>query len=255
MNPRKILPACVSLLCVPSAFAESWQPIGGTVGYYEGRDADNNLILRERPLFGAYAFDDGQFTQKTPGAPNVSPTSGMPRYAGYEFVLLDRPLTEQYRAGWGLSFENEAEGALAPRVDMANRTIDVRGAHVSVLGAGSPDDQAFNVFTWDSGPANPIVLPDPVPGQTWPTYPVAVQEPIPFVDNGDGTFTASWRFKPTDADTKFRKYFGDGLPISMTFAVAAPTAPVPEPATVWLFGAGIGLLGFVARKHRVRVDS
>src|SRR5687767_8244586 len=128
MKPFKILPALVSLVYLPNAFAETWQPIGGTVGYYEGRDANNNPILRERPLFGAYAFNDGEFTQKTPGTPSASPFSGMPRYASYDFVLLDRPLSDQFGARWGLSFENHSDGISAPRVDMVNRTIDVRSA-------------------------------------------------------------------------------------------------------------------------------
>lgn len=222
-----ILLFIVSVFTLPSALAEEWQAIGGSIGYYDytyGR-------LLEKPLYGVNTFTDGSYTSGV-----ASP------------VWSDRPASDQQNATLGLRFVDLAlyNPLTKPlQVDVVNHTIDVSSIYVFPIGQGRSHGHApaSNLIANPDNPNTPVY--PSIPYVRAPNY-----NPVPFVTNADGTFTASW-FTPHNIRGYTRYYdFGfGGLPVSVTFA---PAGVVPEPEAVWMLGIGLGALGFLARRRRAR---
>ncbi|MDD1620503.1 MAG: hypothetical protein LUQ11_03395, partial [Methylococcaceae bacterium] len=71
------------------------------------------------------------------------------------------------------------------------------------------------------------------------TWEIGSHDWIPLIDEGNGTFTASW---VTPATISFAP--GGGKQFSMTFT------PMPTPSAVWIMGSGLlGLLGLNSRRQ------
>ena len=110
--------------------------------------------------------------------------------------------------------------------------------------AGSGINTPFGFFShtidWTGGPGGST----PSPG------------PLDFTIFDAGGITLASFIPSTGAETGYRFSADllvsgvDGIPVTGNVAVGVPTAPVPEPETYAMMLAGLGLLGFVARRRR-----
>lgn len=172
-------------------------------------------------------FEDGQHTWL--GGREISNSS---------VILADYPLSELVPpsqtpdntriVAHGFVFAPSAPGEFSrpPQVDLVKQTIDLSSLWVI----------AFQQFDYPLGEVRQEAIFGWKP---------AAKEPVAFVTNTDGSFTANW---VSDLFNLGNSYAGGNYQqMSLTFQ-AAP--PIPEPAAIWLMGAGIGLLGWVMRRRR-----
>lgn len=124
-----------------------------------------------------------------------------------------------------ITFQSDLAGIGAPPfVDATARTINVSSIYAEGWVAY---DVCGNSGTCD--PQNPVVWQGMI---GWDFGPL---DPVPYVVNSDGSFTATWN--ATDARVSMFNGFGN-KPISFTFAA------VPLPLSFWLLVSGLGgLLG------------
>lgn len=210
----------VSLVFPLQAIAASWQPTAAT---------HNGVALH-----ALYAFEDGVETPMT-----WTPTdSGFGSMIDGEWVLSNR--SDPSTTSQLFLFRNAA-----PNVDWTAQTIDLSGFYVFGVnplmdtGTGKFDGWVYEpAIGWSLAPS--FWYSDPYFGDTirYTTDPL-----VPFVSNGDGTYTASWSY----ANNIFGSFGGATLDyMTLTFQAASP---VPLPAPVWLFLSGLGTLATFTRSR------
>lgn len=164
------------------------------------------------------------------------------------FILSNNPNIASLPAFLGenrttITFGNwDANLAKSPVVDKTAKTIDVSSIFAEAVSgvydcAVSPGGHCIS-----SDPKIPLVFPKLVwQGQIgWTFGPV---DPVPYVVNPDGTYTATWN--AVDSGWGFGGFGNDRV----AFTFSAITS-VPEPTPMALFAAGIAILLVGRRRYR-----
>lgn len=199
-----------------SAKAAAWQPVGGT--------HDGNA------LYALYPFEDGV---QTAVSSSYSSDGSIYERDG-EWVLSNS--TDPSKTSYLFSFQ-----AGPPQVDLVNYTIDLSGMYLHGVrplvnnGSGKFDGWIYDqAIGWN---VRPSVWGSYDRGST---YYYDLSNPlVPLVDNGNGSYTATWSYANEVFSDKPSLH-----PMSLTFQAATP---VPAPAAIWLFMSGIS--GLIARFH------
>lgn len=229
--------------------AAIWQAVSAT-GFTSG-----DLV------FGGSYFTDGEYqtnsdnqyqsTDKILTAEGSFPSTSL-AFTATSYSQLRRDV------GYGDTYKNWV--LPPPEVDITNMRVNF-----SSLSITHWTEEGNGIIGWGVGShnlapevfVNPAHCPPVQGGSCTPEYevpaaPSTVWDWTAIIDNGDGTYTASWL---TPNQPYYISFPTGGQQVSLTFRAA-----VPVPAAFWLFGSAFaGLLGicrkqFVSKKPKILVD-
>lgn len=220
MNSKRIagVSICAVSLVIPlSAVATTWEP---TAANHDGQE-----------LHVLHPFEDGVATEVT-YAPTNDPWVWS---ADADWILANS--SDPSKTGMLFSFSRGA-----PYVNWAHQTIDVGGMYIHGVnglentGTGQFDGWIFEErIGWSVAPS--------VWGYdvNWDFARIELSPFVPLIDNGDGTYTASWSyandvFGPVSSIGPYGEiiYTYNLNQMSLTFQTA-----VPEPDPRWFFLIGL----------------